>query len=114
MTKPDLTPTEAVRELAVASATAAAMIVADALAAGAQLVLPGDLVGPGDAAEIIGVNRTTVPRWVREGYMPTPLQNVGGVPVWTRDVVVAFAAEHHGRADAVGRRPISTAAAASR
>lgn len=91
--------------------------IADALGAledGAVLVRPGDLLGPGDAAAIIGVDRSTVSRWIREGYMPEPLQvlmlrGAKGVPVWTRPTITKFAAEHHGRSDAAGRRPLGTA-----
>lgn len=86
----------------------------EALAAGGAIVKPGDLIGPGEAATIIGVDRTTVSRWIKAGYTPAPLQTImvrggRGVPVWTRATIVEFAEQHRSRADAVGRRPLGTA-----
>jgi hypothetical protein len=86
-----------------------------ALVAGAQLVEPGDLIGPGEAAVILGKDRTTISRWIREGYMPTPLQNLmirggSGVPIWTRATIEAFRHRHAVHADGAGRRPLGTRA----
>lgn len=75
---------------------------------GGVLVAPGELLGPKEAAALIGVDRTTVSRWHRAGYTPPPLQELsafGGVPIWTLATLERFAAEHHGRSDASGRRP---------
>lgn len=69
------------------------------------VIQPGDLFGPGEAAAFMGVNRTTVSRWIREGYMPPALQQLGGAGVWTRDVLVPFREQHLAAADAAGRRP---------
>lgn len=93
------------------SADRAAIVAA--LAAGAELVAPGDLVVPGEAAEILGKDRTTISRWSREGYMPEPLQRVmlrgaSGVPVWPRARIVAFGEQHRARSDTAGRRPVGT------
>jgi hypothetical protein len=63
---------------------------------GAQLLRPGDLFGPAQAAEFLGVNRTTVSRWKREGIMPTPFQDLGDAgtwTLWTRTSLETFKAE---------------------
>jgi hypothetical protein len=76
----------------------------DLVNAGAQLLRPGDLFGPAQAAEFLGVNRTTVSRWKREGTMPTPFQDLGDAgtwTLWTRDSLEAFKAQRA----AVERQP---------
>lgn len=80
-----------------------------ALEEGGAVLKPGDLFGPGEAAAHLGVNRTTVSRWNREGYMPDKLQDLGGAPVWTRAQLDAFAVQHRANADAAGRRPLGSA-----
>jgi hypothetical protein len=60
---------------------------------GAELLRPGDLFGPQQAAAYCSVNRTTVSRWKREGYMPAPFADLGGSGTWTvhtRDVLDTF------------------------
>lgn len=80
---------------------------------GVVVVAPGDLFGPGEAAAYLGVNRTTVSRWNRESYMPTPLQSLGGAPVWTRAQLDVFKQQHEASADKAGRRPLGSAAGAA-
>jgi hypothetical protein len=82
-----------------------------ALAAGAQLVRPGDLLGPGEAAVLLDVHPTTVSRWSREGYMPTPLQEEVRGPAWNRPTLLAFKRDHAAKADRSGRRPLGSASA---
>jgi len=60
---------------------------------GAAVLRPEDLFGPAQAAEFLGVNRTTVSRWKREGIMPPAWQDLGSAgtwTLWTRDVLEAF------------------------
>lgn len=83
-----------------------------ALAAGAVIVQPGDLFGPGEAAKYLGVNRTTVSRWCREPrYMPPAFQKLGGADIWTRAALDAFNERHQASADRAGRRPLGSAKA---
>lgn len=87
-------------------------IVEEALAAmrsGAQLVMPGDLLGTKEAAELLGVDRTTASRWKKAGYMPTPFAETATGPLWLRATLETFAAKHRANADAAGRRPVGTA-----
>lgn len=83
---------------------------AEALKAGAQLVCPGELCGTKEAAELLGVDRTTVSRWRADGYLPAPFQQLATGPVWLRSTLEAFSARHRERADSAGRRPVGTAA----
>lgn len=45
---------------------------------------PGDLCGPTEAAQILGVERTRVPRWFKEGLMPPPVSRLKIGVVWLR------------------------------
>ena len=40
--------------------------------------------------ELLPVNRSTLWRWVKDGYFPKPLKIGRGVTVWRHDEVVAF------------------------
>ena len=53
----------------------------------------GDLVGPGEVAEILGVEPTRVPRYYREGKLPEPVATVGNGKrrIWLRSEVMAMA-----------------------
>jgi hypothetical protein len=90
---------------------AALATLAEAFRAGAMVVLPEDLIGPKEAAALIGVDRTTVSRWKSSGYMPRPFAEPAIGPLWLRPVVEAFAERHRRTADAAGRRPLGSAAA---
>jgi hypothetical protein len=84
----------------------------DALRNGAALLGPADLFGPAQAAAFLGVNRTTVSRWKREGVMPTPFQDLGEAgtwTLWTRASLEAFKAQRDADAAAL-RRPVAAAA----
>lgn len=81
----------------------------DLLCAGAAILRPEDLFGPAQAAEYLGVNRTTVSRWKREGVMPEPWQDLGSAgtwTLWTRDTLDAFKAQRL----AAERQPAADAA----
>lgn len=81
--------------------------------AGAEVVAPGDLLGPAQAAEFLGVNRTTISRWKREGYMPEPFVDLGSQGIWTlwtRTALEAFREQRTAEGiDAAGRRPPAAA-----
>lgn len=80
----------------------------EALRTGAEIVRPEDLFGPAQAADFLGVNRTTISRWKREGYMPKPFQDLGVAGTWTlwsRAALEAFKARRAAESDAAGRRP---------
>lgn len=54
---------------------------------------PGDLCGPTEAAEILGVERTRIPRWRNKGIMPDPVAVLKTAPVWLRADLVKLAKE---------------------
>lgn len=74
---------------------------------GAALLGPDDVFGPAQAAAYMGVNRTTISRWKREGYMPEPWVDLGGTGVWTlwtREQLDDLKARHDRASDGAGRR----------
>lgn len=77
---------------------------AGAFRVGAMVVLPEDLVGTKEAAELLRVDRTTVSRWKRAGYLPRPFAELATGPVWLRPVLEAFHEQHRAHSDAAGRR----------
>lgn len=52
---------------------------------------PLDLVGTREAAELLGVERTRIGRWLRSGRMPEPLVRLNATPIWLRADVVKLA-----------------------
>ena len=54
---------------------------------------PLDLVGTREAAELLGVERTRIGRWLKTGLMPEPLVKLRATPVWFRRDVEALAEE---------------------
>lgn len=72
------------------------------------VVRPGELLGAKEVAELLGVDRTTVSRWLRDGYLPEPFQHVAAGPLWLRPAIEDFASAHRARADAAGRRPFAS------
>jgi predicted DNA-binding transcriptional regulator AlpA len=53
-----------------------------------------DLVGPTEIAEILGVNRRTVFRYVARPGFPEPAGRVGRTTVWKRERVERWAKEY--------------------
>lgn len=51
---------------------------------------PGDIVGVQEAAEILGVERTRIARYTRNGQMPVPISTTGKTRLWLRSEVEAF------------------------
>lgn len=49
-----------------------------------------DLVGAAEAAEILGVPRSSVARWAKQGKFPTPLAVLRATPVWRSDDIYEF------------------------
>lgn len=43
-----------------------------------------DLVGTAEAADILGVERPRIGRWLKEGKMPDPVSVLRATPVWMR------------------------------
>lgn len=82
------------------------------MSAAAVRIRPGDLAGTKEAMAILGVDKTTVSRWKRQGYLPEPFQVLAAGPVWLVPVLERFKAEHEASADAAGRRPGAGRAAA--
>lgn len=60
---------------------------------------PGDLCGPLEAAEILGVERTRVPRYHREGKMPDPVAVLKIGTVWLRADIEKMKAERDAEAE---------------
>jgi predicted DNA-binding transcriptional regulator AlpA len=47
----------------------------------------GDLVGTAEAAEILGVERSRIGKWIKRGRMPKPVARLAAGPVWlTEDI----------------------------
>jgi len=51
----------------------------------------GDLVGAAEAADILGVERTRIARYVKNGIMPEPIAKLRATKVWLRSEVEALA-----------------------
>lgn len=51
---------------------------------------PGDLVGATEAAEILGVERTRISRYVRSGIFPEPWAFTKATKLWLRTEVEEF------------------------
>jgi predicted DNA-binding transcriptional regulator AlpA len=52
---------------------------------------PLDLVGTREAAEMLGVERTRIGRWIKTGRMPEPLARLHATPVWLRRDIAPLA-----------------------
>jgi hypothetical protein len=73
--------------------------------------LPEDddtLVGTAEAAEILGVERPRIAKWLRNGVIPTPLAKTAMGPVWLRSQIEAALPEADARRR--NRRPADAAA----
>lgn len=49
-----------------------------------------DLVGTAEAAELLGVERPRIGRWIGKGQMPMPVAKLGATPVWEREDIEAM------------------------
>lgn len=49
-----------------------------------------DLVGTAEAAELLGVERPRIGRWIGKGAMPQPVAKLGATPVWERADIEAM------------------------
>jgi hypothetical protein len=67
----------------------------DAVAAAKERnnVLPADIVGTAEAAEILDVERPRIGRWKRSGLLPVPLTELATGPVWLRKDIEAVTDE---------------------
>lgn len=54
---------------------------------------PPVLVGTAEAADILGVERPRIGRWLDKGKMPEPLTRLASGPVWDKRDIVAFKPE---------------------
>lgn len=52
-----------------------------------------DIIGPTEAAEVLGVERTRIARYVRKGWMPPHIKVIGQSKVWVRVEVEQAATE---------------------
>ena len=57
----------------------------------------GELVGAKEAAEILGVERTRIARYQREGKMPPKVEQLGSGPVFLRKEVEKMAKDRNAR-----------------
>lgn len=79
------------------------------LEAAMRAVLGSALAGSKEASTLLGIERGTVGRWLKEGYLPPPIQRLASGPVWLVADLALFKARHAERADGAGRRPVGTA-----
>ena len=49
-----------------------------------RVVKPLDIVGTAEVAEILGVERPRIGRWMKRGVMPPPVAVLAATPVWYR------------------------------
>lgn len=49
-----------------------------------------DRVGTAEAAEILGVERPRIGRWIEKGKMPMPVSKLAATPVWKRSDIEAM------------------------
>lgn len=49
-----------------------------------------ELVGAAEAAELLGVPRSSVARWTKSGVFPKPLAVLRATPVWRRQDIAKF------------------------
>lgn len=56
-----------------------------------------DLVGTREAAEILGVERPRIGRWLKTGVMPEPVARTKSGPVWFRSQITGMRGERKRR-----------------
>lgn len=49
-----------------------------------------ELVGAAEAADILGVPRSSVARWLKNGKFPMPLAKLRATPVWREEDIRKF------------------------
>ena len=49
-----------------------------------RTIKPLDIVGTAEAAEILGVERPRIGRWIKRGVMPPVVAQLQATPVWYR------------------------------
>jgi len=49
-----------------------------------------ELLGAAEAAELLGVPRSSVARWLKSGKFPQPLAVLRATPVWRKDDIAKF------------------------
>lgn len=49
-----------------------------------------DLVGTAEAADILGVERPRIGRWIQRGIMPDTVKKLQATPVWRRKDIEAM------------------------
>jgi predicted DNA-binding transcriptional regulator AlpA len=59
-----------------------------------ELVLPEELASVAEIAEMFGISRRTVHRYIRRSDFPAPLGRVAAGPIWGRSEVEAWGREH--------------------
>jgi len=56
-----------------------------------------DLLGTAEVEELLGVPRSTITRWLRDGKMPRPEAKLRATPVWKRTHIERFKAEREAK-----------------
>jgi predicted DNA-binding transcriptional regulator AlpA len=56
-----------------------------------------------DVAELLGVDVTSVTRYVNRGDMPKPSGRIGGAPWWDKDIIDAWILTRPGKGANAGR-----------
>lgn len=54
--------------------------------------MTGDLIGSAEAADILGLHKSTITRWVQAGKLTPALTGPGGIYLFTRDHIEQLAA----------------------
>lgn len=54
--------------------------------------LGDELVGTGEAAVLLSVEKPRLAKWIRNGLVPTPVAILGSGPVWLRSQIVSVRA----------------------
>jgi predicted site-specific integrase-resolvase len=55
------------------------------------------LVGTAEAAELLGVERPRIARWLKAGVLPDPVQRLAATPIWTKDQIEEMRTEREAR-----------------
>jgi len=56
----------------------------------AEIPAGSDILGVGDVANLVGIDRTTVWSHLKRGTIPEPTWYVSGRPLWHRKTIVAW------------------------